>query len=89
MTNNNKITKVFLNMLLIALSVHAKNSSLPSEEICKLDGRRIYLELGDHGILSTTTFLSKFTGIANTTGCSQCKLEIITCPSCAVHLKFK
>ncbi|XP_017769077.1 PREDICTED: uncharacterized protein LOC108557170 isoform X2 [Nicrophorus vespilloides] len=60
-----------------------------NEEICgKFDGRRIYLELDDRGFLEARNQPNTIQNSDNTTPHKQCSLELITCPSCVVTIKF-
>ncbi|XP_020299717.1 uncharacterized protein LOC109863691 isoform X2 [Pseudomyrmex gracilis] len=76
-----------------------------NEDICgPHNGRRLYLELGERGILyaKNVTFVRSWTeqqlpprpyttSITSTTNSShyQCSLELVTCPSCVVVVVFK
>ncbi|XP_022906058.2 uncharacterized protein [Onthophagus taurus] len=57
------------------------------DEICGgFDGRRLYLELGEHG----TLFSSHHNSTQDRNGFEhgQCTLEIVTCPSCVIAVHF-
>lgn len=81
-----------LILMLVVVSVDADNSFLQMEELCKSQGKRIYLEFGDHGTLSGSVGFPKLPEkspkeVDKT--CVQCSLEIVTCPFCTINLKFK
>ncbi|XP_018326251.1 uncharacterized protein LOC108737696 [Agrilus planipennis] len=63
-------------------------------EICgEFTGRRMYLELGEEGVLTARneSNLREYHykhQLHNISTHSQCSLELITCPSCIISLKF-
>lgn len=68
-----------------------------NEDICgQHNGRRLYLEFGDRGVLyaKNITFIKtikdngKKIYISNSSH-DKCSLEIVTCPSCAITVTFK
>lgn len=79
-------------LLVLFISFHPILSikSINYENICgHLNNRRIYLELGEHGYLTAEHVNSgviKFS--KNQSIHNECNLEIITCPSCIISIKF-
>lgn len=67
------------------------------DEICELNGRRVYLELGSQGALSMKN-MSKESGMSLATRnslrdaeqvCVQCSMELVTCPACIIKITFE
>ncbi|XP_047105121.1 uncharacterized protein LOC124769433 isoform X3 [Schistocerca piceifrons] len=116
----NKLSKAGLTLqtllsLLLLLSVDgtdesisptASFSTIRQDDICaNYNGRRLYLELGERGILTAQNVSSSLVnngrpsytgstagtvpGYRNTSSHEQCRLELITCPSCVVSITFR
>lgn len=73
----------------------AGTSQLRSEDICgPHNGRRLYVELGEKGVLRANNVTLGATrsnaGGPDYTNSShdQCSLELVTCPSCVISLTF-
>lgn len=88
MLSNLSLQLLFLNInLLIVVS-----KPINHDDICgDLNGRRVYLDLGDHGSLAAkysddVSQIRKTHKIASTH--RECSLELITCPSCIISVKF-
>lgn len=79
-------TRSLINFLATIYAVFA----IHHENICgHLNNRRIYLELGETGYLTTDhTNNEDLTNNKNQTIHNECNLEIITCPSCVINVKF-
>ncbi|KAJ9595457.1 hypothetical protein L9F63_013368, partial [Diploptera punctata] len=66
------------------------------DDICGIsNGRRLYLELGEHGILTATNVNSihsprsqQIFSSGNLSSHEQCSLELVTCPACIVTITF-
>lgn len=82
---------MFIRLLLLSLTfslISCKGNTLQYEDICgHLNNRRIYLELGDIGYLTADHTNFDLT-LKNQTVHNECNLEIITCPSCLIRVKF-
>ncbi|XP_055611974.1 uncharacterized protein LOC129758495 isoform X2 [Uranotaenia lowii] len=80
---NPKINQTVVILLLVGLLSGAEGFAkvYRNNEICGVyNGHRVYLELGDRGLLQATNVtVSKQT---NQTAPSVCTLELVTCPSC-------
>lgn len=74
------------------------------DDICdNYNGRRLYLDVGEHGILTAQNITSALNnkiggtgsipasapGYSNTSSHEQCRLELITCPSCVISITFQ
>lgn len=80
------LTRILLLIFLISFGDGIK--IVQHEDICgHLNNRRIYLELGDVGYLTVDQTKNDLT-LKNLTNHNECNLEIITCPSCLIHVKF-
>lgn len=81
-------------VILILTPQETLSKSFRMDDICgEMNGRRIYLELGEEGTIiakreniyrNYTKLLSKQDSFSN----KECSLELITCPSCIIRLKF-
>ena len=69
-----------------------------NEDICGAhNGRRLYLELGEQGILyaKNVSFIKNAPRLQTSriysanSSYDQCSLELVTCPSCIITLTFK
>lgn len=68
----------------------AKLQLKPKEiDICSnIKDRRIYLEFNESGILSAKRNLNNTEFRTGDGVGRECEIEIITCPSCVINLKF-
>lgn len=77
-------------MLFIACLIsqnYIKANGIHYDEICGgFDGRRLYLQLGEHGTLLANTDNNL---IENSSDYKHCSLEIVTCPSCIISIQFR
>lgn len=85
-------------IIICELFVVECNVIVRNEDICGAhNGRRLYLELGEKGVLyaKNVSFIKNLPRQQNSrfymTNSShhQCSLELVTCPSCAIKLTFK
>ncbi|XP_076243972.1 CUB and LDLa domain [Calliopsis andreniformis] len=82
----------------IAAKAEEGNVMVRNEDICGVqNGRRLYLELGEKGILyaknvSFATNEARQDGspvYASNSSHAQCSLELVTCPSCVIIVTFQ
>ncbi|XP_037038315.1 uncharacterized protein LOC119075855 isoform X2 [Bradysia coprophila] len=88
----------FLLLINVAHEAHAITKYLRSNEICSANnGKRIYLELGDKGVLKATNittpiFTNNKTSKNDTNQALiqfQCTLDVVTCPSCIIKVEIR
>lgn len=95
-TNNFAVIVLLIFLWIVAVDGEVTRN----KDICgPNNGRRLYLELGESGVLHArnVTFEKTSSGqqsssrIQGTTNSSheQCSLELVTCPSCVISLIFK
>ncbi|KAK0174857.1 hypothetical protein PV327_010578 [Microctonus hyperodae] len=92
------LSSKILLIIICELLVVECNVIIRDEDICGIhNGRRLYLELGEKGVLyaKNVSFIKNLPRQQNSrfymTNSShhQCSLELVTCPSCAIKLTFK
>ncbi|XP_071572815.1 uncharacterized protein Culd isoform X1 [Temnothorax nylanderi] len=92
---------IFATFLWILVTIGGSSNIIRNEDICgPHNGRRLYLELGEKGILyaKNVTFVRNsprqqlmprlYSTIINSSH-HQCSLELVTCPSCVIVVTFK
>ncbi|XP_011502025.1 PREDICTED: uncharacterized protein LOC105365530 [Ceratosolen solmsi marchali] len=86
----------YVILLVILWIAGSEAESIRNESICgPYNGRRLYLELGESGILraDNVTLTKNARGTSRTyagnSSHDQCSLELVTCPSCIITLTFK
>lgn len=81
--------KLIVIGLILSYVTNIGGKGIHHDEICGgFDGRRLYLELGEHGTLVG----SKANGSGTESLIKEirhCSLEIVTCPSCIISIQFK
>lgn len=81
---------VLFVLLFLSYTNNVYCKSIHHDEICGgFDGRRLYLELGEHGTLLATKINGNQNGEDLLDSYKHCSLEVVTCPSCVISIQFR
>lgn len=88
-----RVKFVFLNIFVVLYTVRGESTIFRYEEMCgNLSGKRIYIELEKKGTIiggnNYTNIEPWKQQIQKFRFYNGCKLELISCPSCVINIKF-
>ncbi|XP_075221183.1 CUB and LDLa domain isoform X2 [Lycorma delicatula] len=82
--------RLWIILIIICIKICIGGITLRQDDICGIhNGRRLYLELGERGILTAKNVTTTPVRSNHALSHDQCNVEIVTCPSCVIVVNFR